>query len=252
MIAASYQLYSSRAFPPLASCLTLLKRLGYTQVEGYPDLLSDVPALKRVLTEAGLSMPSSHVSLHALETSLDDVVTSAQAIGITHLYAPYLEPADRPASTDEWRQFGQRLERIAQDLAARGLAFGWHNHDFEFASLADGSFPMAIVLESAPTVRWQADLAWVARAGENPAAWLRRYGDRVASVHVKDIAPDGQCLDEDGWADVGHGVMDWRSLLAISRRFAVGHFVVEHDNPSDHARFAQRSIDSIRAFDEGD
>ncbi|MEM6985092.1 MAG: sugar phosphate isomerase/epimerase [Pseudomonadota bacterium] len=252
MIVASYQLYSSRAFPPLASCLSLLKRLGYTQVEGYPDLLSDVPALKHVLTEAGLSMPSSHVSLGALESSLDEVVARAQAIGITHLYAPYLELAERPASAEAWRQFGQRLERIAQDLAVRGLVFGWHNHDFEFTSLADGSIPMAIVLDSAPTVRWQADLAWVARAGQEPAAWLRRYGDRVASVHVKDIAPDGQCLDEDGWADVGHGVLAWHSLLAIARACAVDHFVVEHDNPSDHARFAQRSIDSIRAFSEGD
>lgn len=35
MTAFSYQLYSSRNFPPLAATLTMLADLGYAEVEGY-------------------------------------------------------------------------------------------------------------------------------------------------------------------------------------------------------------------------
>ena len=35
----------------------------------------------------------------------------------------------------------------------------------------------------------------------------------ITSVHVKDIAR-GRELDEDGWADVGHGTVDWKGLIA--------------------------------------
>ena len=38
----SYQLYSSRNFPPLADTLSMLSDLGYSQVEGYGGLYDDL------------------------------------------------------------------------------------------------------------------------------------------------------------------------------------------------------------------
>ncbi|MCV0429614.1 MAG: sugar phosphate isomerase/epimerase, partial [Roseibium sp.] len=79
-------------------------------------------------------------------------------------------------------------------------------------------------------------------------AWIERYGDRITAAHVKDIAPEGECLDEDGWADVGHGVMDWKGLMAALRNIGVDLFVLEHDKPSDFDRFATRSIEAFRTY----
>ena len=45
-------------------------------------------------------------------------------------------------------------------------------------------------------------MAWIVRGGADPFEWIKRYADRIASVHIKDIAPAGECEDEDGWADV--------------------------------------------------
>jgi hypothetical protein len=36
---------------------------------------------------------------------------------------------------------------------------------------------------------------------------MRRHAGRVNAVHVKDFAPAGTNLDEDGWADVGAGTL---------------------------------------------
>jgi sugar phosphate isomerase/epimerase len=89
---------------------------------------------------------------------------------------------------------------------------------------------------------------WRGRPG---GQWIEPLqGSRITAAHVKDIAPAGENADEDGWADVGHGTMvDWPAIMARpARRRHVKHFVMEHDNPKDHARFAKRAIASAARF----
>ena len=43
-----------------------------------------------------------------------------------------------------------------------GLNFGWHNHDFEFESLAGIALPLDLVLEGGKELVLDLDLAWVA------------------------------------------------------------------------------------------
>ena len=73
-------------------------------------------------------------------------------------------------------------------------------------------------------------------------------GGKVKAVHVKDIAPAGTCLDEDGWADPGHGVLDWSMLLPVLKEIGVTQFVAEHDKPNDVARFARRAYATVASW----
>jgi sugar phosphate isomerase/epimerase len=155
-------------------------------------------------------------------------------------------PDDRPTDGPGWRAFGARLEAAARPFKAAGLGFGWHNHDFEFVATPDGSIPQAEIMAGGRSLEWEIDVAWVIRGGADPVQWIRRYGPRITAAHVKDIAPAGTNTDEDGWADVGHGTVPWASIMAALRAVGCKHFVMEHDNPSDHARFAKRSILALR------
>jgi sugar phosphate isomerase/epimerase len=108
---------------------------------------------------------------------------------------------------------------------------------------------MDILLETAPAIAWEVDVAWLVRAGEAPEAWLDRYGARITAIHVKDLAPAGQNADEDGWADPGHGTLDWQKLhQAIKAKTKAKYFVAEHDKPSDAIRFARRSIEAFKKW----
>ena len=79
--------------------------------------------------------------------------------------------------------------------------------------------------------------------------WIDEYGQRITAVHVKDIAPAGENANEDGWADVGHGTVDWAGLIkAFREKSPAKIFVMEHDNPSDLERFARRSIESAKTY----
>ena len=245
----SYQLYSSRNHGPLPDTLKMLADLGYDGVEGFGGLLTDVPALKAALDAAGLPMPTSHVGLDMIEGDPEGVVELAGTLGIGTVFCPFLPPDQRPDDAAGWRDFGARLEAAGRPLRDAGLEFGWHNHDFEFRPLPGGVRPIDAMFEGGPHLKWEADVAWIVRGGADPIAEIARYADRIVAVHVKDIAPEGEAADEDGWADVGHGTVDWtRIMTALRERTPAEQFVMEHDKPSDDRRFAERSITAARTL----
>ncbi len=244
----SYQLYNSRNFPPWVDTMQMLSELGYTQVEGFGPLYEDIAATKAALQAAGLAMPTGHFSLQMLEQEQDRVLKVAQELGIKIVYCPYLLPEERPHDAAGYVEFGQRLQAAGEFCTKAGLGFGWHNHDFEFVGLGDGSTPMQRILEAAPDISWEADIAWLIRAGADPLEWIEKEGGRITAVHVKDIAPAGECEDEDGWIDVGLGVVDWQSIMTALKKTSVQYFILEHDNPSDPRRFAQRSINFCKTL----
>ena len=129
-----------------------------------------------------------------------------------------------------------------------GITFGWHNHDFEFVATPEGDLPMDLIAQISGDMMLELDLGWVLRAGHDPLEWIAKYADQIATVHIKDIAPDGQCADEDGWADVGHGVQDWDAIHKALQDAGIDHYVIEHDNPNDHVRFATRSLATLNAL----
>ena len=83
-----------------------------------------------------------------------------------------------------------------------------------------------------------------------PGGWLDRYRGRIPLVHVKDIAPTGQNIDEDGWADVGMGV-PWPTLWDKCIAAGAEIMIAEHDNPRDFERFARVSAYAMRRFSQG-
>ena len=251
MTALSYQLYSSRLFPPLEDTLRMLADIGYTHVEGYGALVTDdeaMDALARGLKDTGLTMPSCHMGLDLCESNPDGVVKIADRFGVETVVIPYIMPEDRPTDAAGWQGFAARLAAVAKALAAAGLKLAYHNHDFEFVPLPDGTLPMDLILEHGQGVLFEYDVAWAVRAGADPMAPITTYGSRIAIAHLKDIAATGEADDEDGWADVGHGTMDWPTLFQALKAAGTRHFVMEHDNPSDHRRFAQRAFDATSTF----
>ena len=250
MVGLSYQLYSSRR-QPLAQTLTMLSELGYERVEGYGGLFADLgdpAALKGQLEEAGLTMPTAHMGLDLIESDPIGVVRLTRTIGIETIFVPAIPQEERTKDAEEWQTLGRRLALAGKPIQNEGIGFGWHNHDFEFAPIDDAELPLDVILTSGENLAFEIDCAWVQKAGEDPIACIEKYAGRILAAHVKDIAPEGEALDEDGWADPGHGVMDWAAIATALRKTGCKWFVMEHDNPSDDARFARRALETGRSL----
>ena len=243
----SFQLYSAREFPPIEQTFQLLSDLGYTQVETFGAQYTNPELITELSQKFNLKIPTGHFGLPQLESEFDNVVHIAKRFGMSLVVCPFLDVNRRPKDVVGWQEFGSQLETIASKFALQKLQFAWHNHDFEFKQLPTGETPMDLILDSAPSIKWEADIAWVVRANVDPMTSLNQYKSRIQAVHIKDIAKTNECVDEEGWADVGHGVMDWKMLLE-SLASSTKYFIVEHDKPNDVARFAKRSIEYINSL----
>lgn len=245
----SFQLYSARKFEAWEHVLETLAQAGYRSVEGYGGVYGNPQNFRAELDRNHLAMPSGHFAFDLLEEDFPNALHTARTLGIELIACPYLDAADRPGDAEGWHDFGRQLGAIGDKAKAAGMQFAWHNHDFEFEALPDGSLPMTHILEAAPGIGWEIDVAWVIKGGASVEMWIDKYADRILAVHVKDIARPGEGLDEDGWSDVGHGTVDWASLIKrFQEKTPAKLFIMEQDNPNDFERFARRSIASVNAY----
>jgi len=239
----SFQLYSARKFTPWDAVIEHVAKCGYKEVEGFGRVYEQPDEFAALLAKNGLTMPTGHFSIDMLEKERKKVLAIAKAFGIRNIYCPYIMPDQRPKSGSGWKAWGKRLGEVGTWVRGEGYGFGWHNHDFEFKKLADGSFPLERIFEGGPLVDWECDIAWVAFAGQNPVKWMKSYGDRITAVHIKDNAPKGQNLDQHGQSDVGKGVLKWPEIFdAVAKHTRCMNFIVEHDDPKDFKSFAKNSF----------
>lgn len=247
----SYQLYSSRNFPPLKDTLKMLGQLGYKQVEGYGALYENLDAideLKADLAENGLAMKTGHIGFDMIRDEPARVLEITKALDMDCVFVPHLAAEDRPTDAAGWAAFGKALGEAGKPFWDAGLTYGWHNHDFEFAAIDSAEKPLDLIMQGSDDFALELDIAWVQVGGEDPLEWIAKYADRIAAAHIKDIAPAGENTDEDGWADPGHGIMDWTAIWGALGQTKAKYFVMEHDNPKDAERFARRAIETANNF----
>ncbi len=245
----SLQLYSLRLEGDLPAQLDIARNSGFRIVETIGSHLTDAAQTRALLDARGLAAQSGHVSMDALRNSFDETISAAKTVGLSLLAMPAMPPDQRSLDADGWRALGAELGGMAARMADAGLALAYHNHDWEMVDVGD-DLALGLLLDAGANggLRWQADLAWAIRGDRDPAVLIDRFGDRLASVHVKDIAPAGESEDEDGWADVGHGTVDWADLWRRCGGTDARLMVAEHDNPSDGARFARRTFAAMNAL----
>ncbi len=239
----SVQIFSLRNAGNLDHQLDIVAQAGFRHVELIGSLLDDASTTRDKLEAHGLTPSSSHVGIATLRERVQEVASACKTIGCNQLFMPSVPPAERDSGADYWRALGRELGAFATRLADEGIALGYHNHHWELGVKDNGATALELLFESAGAspLTWQVDVAWLVRGGADPLQWLNRYSGRVVSAHVKDLAPAGDKLDEDGWADLGHGVMNWPVLAAACREAGARFFVAEHDNPSDGERFARNA-----------
>jgi len=242
------QLYTLREVSDrVDDLLDLVAAAGADAVETVGHQGVDAPHLRDALAQRGLRAVSTHLQLATLEENLDAEVAFARAVGIGTLVVPWLAPAERPTDRAGWTALGTRLARLGERVRASDLRLAYHNHDFELAEV-EGRSGLAWLLDAAPpdVLDAELDLAWVARAGDDAAAALRRWGDRTRLLHVKDLAPKGAAPDEDGWATVGRGTLPWPALLELASEVGVEAWLLEHDRPADPARTVREGCAYLR------
>jgi sugar phosphate isomerase/epimerase len=248
----SIQLYTLRTMEDVDRILDTVAEAGYRYVETVGSHLDNPAGIRSKLDARGLKASSSHVSMAALREKPDAIVDACRTLGFQHLFMPAVPPEQRDMAADGWRSLGQELGGIAQRFQEQGIRLGYHNHHWELKPKDGTKTALELIFEAAEgsPLAWQVDVAWLVRGNVDPKEWISRYRGRITAAHVKDIAPPGQNEDQDGWTDVGSGVLDWRDLWRVCREAGAEWMVVEHDKPADPAETARASFAFLKNIED--
>ncbi len=211
----------------LEAALAALAEAGGREVE-LAGLHGRSPAeMRAALDAAGLVASSGHVPIDAFESGPEGVVEAARTLGTATVVVPSVPPPETAAEADATVE---RLVAASEVATGAGLAFAYHNHDFEFRTLDDGTDLWSRIV--AAGLPHEPDVGWLQVAGRDPVAVLGELAGRCPLVHAKDVRrkADGT------WEDViaGDGDLDWPAIVAAAAAAGAERLVVELDNPSEH------------------
>ena len=233
---ALYTLRDSMAINPKAT-LKAVADAGYAYVESadYAEgkFYGMTPAeFKSTLDSLGLTAISAHMGMVTLENA-DQLIADVKAAGITYFVIPVppmgmfpFDPATQMlgmnGTADELVSI---MNAIGEKCHQAGLKLLYHNHDFEFKPLADGTVIEEVLLEKCNPewVNFQMDLYWVTKAEANALTYFEKYPGRFKAWHVKDMDQEGK------FAPVGTGTIDFKSILAQKEKSGMEFYLVEQD-----------------------
>lgn len=226
--------------------LKAVAAIGFKTVEtaGYAGRTPQ--ELRAAFDANGLACTSAHVQARGagpepnLSGDLGRLAADMHLLGVRHVIMPsFLVPEGHslrdPMTADDWKATAAFLSRVGGGLKREGLAFGYHNHNAEFAPQPGGGTALDLLLrETDPSVvQFEMDAGWVVAAGVDPVALLKAHPGRFRMMHVKDVAKgvEPNFAFKVVTTEIGNGVIDWPRLLAAADKAGVREYFVEHEPP---------------------
>lgn len=224
----SVQLYTLREqcaadFP---GTLRKLAQIGYSGVQfaGYHG--HDPASLKAIIEESGLQVSGLHVGESELLNDWERLIAEAKLFGTPDIVCAGIGTDSR--NEDGYRSVKRRFNEIASRLQSEGLRVSYHNHAFEFDTIVDGKDGLSFLIEAAEDnlILAEPDVYWLKKGGRDPVAFLAPYAGRAPILHMKDMTDD----EEQTYAEVGTGTIDFDSIVRWGEASGVEWYVVEQDS----------------------
>lgn len=225
--------------------LEQIAKIGFKKIEpfgfdGKQVFGMSASEMNQVCKDLGLKFVSGHIDYNLFNENWETALEYMNTVGQEYAVWPWLPPERR--NVDSYKQIAEILNKAGEKSKPAGVQVCYHNHDFEFDNL-DGQVPMDILANEtdADLVKFELDLYWVSKAGEDQVEQFNKFKGRVPLWHVKDMAD----TPERGFAEVGEGVIDYRSIFAAKEVSGMKHFFVEQDQSEDPLKSIEISYKNL-------
>lgn len=195
------QLYSLRDMVQDSGIREVLKtvaRMGYTNLEtaSYDNgkIYGLPPAeFKKMVDDLGMTCTSAHLSqafTREKEAEVmawwDKAIEAHHELGVKYMVQPWM-PVNEQTTLDDIKMYCDYFNTVGYKTAAASIAFGYHNHDFEFRKI-NGQVIFDFLLKNVSKnhVMFELDVLWCQKGGYDPATYLKNYADQIKLVHIQD------------------------------------------------------------------
>ena len=178
MFSVAIQLYSVRRemAADFEGTLKALAEMGYQGVEfaGLHD--KSAAEVKALCEKYGLTPVSGHVQVRFIEAD-PNLPTTYQEIGTKHLAIPGHQWGD----DKDFNHSMERFRAACEAVRATGKRMHYHNHANEIYCKIGDKFQLDAIFDAIPAdlLGCEFDVGWLTVAGEDPAAWIRKYAGRT-------------------------------------------------------------------------
>jgi len=243
------EIYSLRreAEKDLPGTLALIRKFGFTEVEGGDFYGRSAAEFRRVLDANGLKLTSMMAAYDRLSRDIEAVAGDAHTLGAEYVVCSTV-PHKKKLTAEECARAIESLNRFGENLAKAGLRCCYHTHGIEFEKSPDGTLFDTLVKGSNPRfVNFEMDIFWIVYAYQDPVKLLHRYPGRFPLMHVKDIrkgtalgGSPGDVMEEDS-VPLGKGLVDIPAALRAAQETGVRHYYIE-DEAVDAAQQLPESL----------
>ena len=241
------QLYSVRDFleKDFAGTLKKVKEIGYDYAELAGLYGLDPKFVKQTADEIGITLISAHVPYAEMIQDIEGTADTYAYLGCKFIAVPFLDESTRVGSPN-FDEVLKNIDKIGECFAKKGITLLYHNHDFEFITMPDGEFGLDYMYSHVPCehLKTELDVCWVHVAGQDPAAYLKKYIGRAPVVHLKDykghktenmyglLGTDkkAETSEEFRFQPVGYGVQNFPVILDAALSAGAEYVIVEQDS----------------------
>lgn len=234
--------------------LDRIKALGFTDIE-FSNLFGKTATEMRALIDArGLTCSSFGVSYNDLLTKTDEVGANAKTLGAKYVRVAWL-PNRQPFTREIALQTAQEFNTVGKRLREEhGLTYCYHNHGYEFVPDGAGTlFDLLVQATNPADVSYELDILWAFLPGADPAALLKKHGDRFKLMHLKDLKKGVMTGDLTGKTHpdndvmLGTGQLDIPAILRAAQAAGVVHYYIE-DESSRTATQVPETLEYVRSL----
>jgi sugar phosphate isomerase/epimerase len=156
------------------------------------------------------------------DDKIDDSIAFAHDLGLTQMIcSTFWLP--KTSTLDDYRASADKLNKAAAKIKAAGIQAGFHNHEFEFATLDGQLIYDALMSRFDPDLVKMQFQTEVINLGYKAADYFNKYPGRFISSHLSDWTADKK------EKPIGQGVIDWKEFFAAAKTGGVKNFFVEMD-----------------------
>jgi len=226
--------------------LKIVSDIGYKYVElaDYADrkFYRHSPAeFLKIVQDLGMEILSSHTQVEGAGVTLDNARIMAEdhaKLGVKYCLQPWIVEEMR-TTIASYQRMAENWNKIGAVMKEFGIQFGYHNHNFEFATV-EGKVPYFDVMLAEldkDLVTMELDMFWATKAGQDPVELFKKYPGRFKLFHLKDAytrqAPFYEVIKDD-IAPVGEGVIDFKAIIAAKDTAGMKYMIVEQDQSRDN------------------
>lgn len=148
---------------------------------------------------------------------------------------PYIVVSYNFSSIKKMRKYISALRATVKKAEVAGITVLFHNHEKELIE-DHGDCVMDYVLREIPDIKIQLDLGWVKFTGKDCVETMRKYRDRIAILHFKDVIADANAANRKHcFTTIGEGSIPLSDIMEEAQSLELDEvgYVIDQDT-SEH------------------